>query len=107
DAMPVRPGHGIDFTALLHLLEFVMALYAGASLLMWLQGYILNHVVQRTVKKLRTDVDAKLMRVPLAYFDKQQHGEVLSRVTNDIDNVAMALQQTLSQILVAILTAFG
>jgi ATP-binding cassette subfamily B protein len=101
------PGVGIDFTALAHVLVLVMCLYAGASLLMWLQGYILNHVVQRTVKKLRTDVDAKLMRVPLAYFDKQQHGEVLSRVTNDIDNVAMALQQTLSQILVAILTAFG
>jgi ATP-binding cassette subfamily B protein len=100
-------GVGIDFTALAHVLVLVMVLYAGASLLMWLQGYILNHVVQRTVKKLRTDVDAKLMRVPLAYFDKQQHGEVLSRVTNDIDNVAMALQQTLSQILVAILTAFG
>jgi ATP-binding cassette subfamily B protein len=100
-------GVGIDFTALAHVLVLVMCLYAGASLLMWLQGYILNHVVQRTVKKLRTDVDAKLMRVPLAYFDKQQHGEVLSRVTNDIDNVAMALQQTLSQILVAILTACG
>ena len=66
---------------------------------MWLQGYLLNHVVQRTVRRLRTDVEAKLMRVPLAYFDGQQHGEVLSRVTNDIDNVAMALQQTLSQIL--------
>jgi ATP-binding cassette subfamily B protein len=100
-------GVGIDFTALAHVLVLVMVLYAGASLLMWLQGYILNHVVQRTVKKLRTDVDAKLMRVPLAYFDKQQHGEVLSRVTNDIDNVAMALQQTLSQILVAILTVCG
>jgi ATP-binding cassette subfamily B protein len=84
-----------------------MALYAGASILMWLQGYILNHVVQRTVKRLRADVDAKLMRVPLAYFDGQQHGEVLSRVTNDIDNVQMALQQTLSQILVALLTAVG
>jgi ATP-binding cassette subfamily B protein len=101
------PGVGIDFTALAHVLVLVMCLYAGASLLMWLQGNILNHVVQRTVKKLSTEVDAKLMSVPLANFDKQQHGEVLSRVTNDIDNVAMALQQTLSQILVAILTAFG
>jgi ATP-binding cassette subfamily B protein len=103
----VQPGHGIDFTALAHVLVLVLCLYLGASLLMWLQGYILNHVVQRTVRALRADVEAKLMRVPLAYFDRQPHGEVLSRVTNDIDNVAMALQQTLSQILIALLTAVG
>jgi ATP-binding cassette subfamily B protein len=103
----VQPGHGIDFVALADVLVFVMALYVGASLLMWLQSYILNFVVQRTIKKLRADVDAKLMRVPLAYFDGQPHGEVLSRVTNDIDNMSMALQQTLSQILVALLTVIG
>ncbi|HUQ01356.1 MAG TPA: ABC transporter ATP-binding protein [Kofleriaceae bacterium] len=103
----VRPGAGIDFTALWHVLAVVMALYAGAAVLLWLQGYLLNHVVQRTVRGLRAEVDAKLMRVPLAYFDRQPHGEVLSRVTNDIDNVAMALQQTLSQILVSLLTALG
>ncbi len=105
--MDVQAGHGIDFTALSHVLVLVMVLYIGASLLLWGQGYILNHVVQRTVKKLRADVDAKLMRVALAFFDRQQHGEVLSRVTNDIDNVAMALQQTLSQIMVALLTVVG
>jgi ATP-binding cassette subfamily B protein len=102
-----QPGHGIDFGALSHVLVLVMCLYIGASLLLWLQGYILYHVVQRTVRKLRADVDAKLMLVPLAYFDRQQHGEVLSRVTNDIDNVAMTLQQTLSQVLVALLTVVG
>ncbi|HEY5945276.1 MAG TPA: ABC transporter ATP-binding protein [Kofleriaceae bacterium] len=107
EKMHVQAGQGIDFNALAHVLILVMALYLGASLLMWLQGYILNHVVQRTIRKLRADVDAKLMRVPLAYFDRQQHGEVLSRVTNDIDNVSMALQQTLSQILIALLTAVG
>ncbi|MEP6863916.1 MAG: ABC transporter ATP-binding protein, partial [Deltaproteobacteria bacterium] len=107
DAMDVQPGHGIDFAALAHVLVIVIALYAFASLFMWLQGYILNYVTQRTVKKLRADVEAKLMRVPLAYFDGQPHGEILSRVTNDIDNVAMALQQTLSQILAAGLTAIG
>jgi ATP-binding cassette subfamily B multidrug efflux pump len=107
DAMNVQPGHGIDFDALADVLVLVMAIYILASLFMWLQGYILNHVVQRTVKKLRADVDAKLMRVPLVYFDRQPHGEVLSRVTNDIDNIAMALQQTLSQILTASMTAIG
>jgi len=107
DTMNVQAGHGIDFDALAHVLAVVLVLYVAASLLMWLQGYILNFVVQRTVRKLRSDVDAKLMRVPLSYFDRQPHGEVLSRVTNDIDNVAMALQQTLSQILIALLTAVG
>ncbi|MBL8625699.1 MAG: ABC transporter ATP-binding protein [Myxococcales bacterium] len=107
EAMEVEPGRGVDLTALAHVLAWVLAIYALASLLLWLQGYLLNRVVQGTVRRLRADVDAKLMRVPLAYFDRQPHGEVLSRVTNDIDNVAMGLQQVLSQILVAALTAIG
>ncbi|HUJ60010.1 MAG TPA: ABC transporter ATP-binding protein [Kofleriaceae bacterium] len=107
DAMDVQPGHGIDFGALAHVLALVMVLYAGASLFAWLQGYILNFVVQRTVRRLRSDVEQKLMRVPLAYFDGQPHGEVLSRVTNDIDNVAMGLQQTLGQILSGLLMVLG
>jgi len=107
NAMDVQPGHGIDFDALVHVLVLVMALYLGASLFAWLQGHVLNHVVQRSVRRLRSEVEAKLMRVPLSYFDGQPHGEVLSRVTNDIDNVALGLQQTLSQILVAMLTSIG
>jgi ATP-binding cassette, subfamily B, multidrug efflux pump len=107
DAMNVQPGHGIDFAALAHVLELLIVLYLGASLFQWLQGYILNHAVQRTVRRLRRDVEAKLMRVPLAYFDGQPHGEVLSRVTNDIDNLGTALQSTPSQILNAIFTAIG
>ena len=108
DAMDVQPGHGIDFEGgRPHARVRGAAVPTGASMLMWLQGYILNFVVQRTIKKLRSDVDAKLMRVPLVYFDRQQHGEVLSRVTNDIDNVAMAMQQTLSQLMIAALTAIG
>jgi len=105
--MDVEPGRGVDVTALAHVLAWVMAIYALASLLLWLQGELLNRAVQGTVRRLRAEVDAKLMRVPLAYFDRQPHGEVLSRVTNDIDNVAMALQQVLSQLLVAALTALG
>ena len=104
DSMDVVPGHGIDFTSLWHVLVLVMVLYVGASLFAWLQSYILNFAVQRTVKRLRAEVEDKLMRVPLSYFDGQPHGEVLSRVTNDIDNVAMGFQQTLSQILGGLLT---
>jgi ATP-binding cassette, subfamily B, multidrug efflux pump len=106
-AMHVQPGRGIDFDALAHVLLLVLALYIGASLFAWLQGAVLNHVVQRTVRRLRSDVEAKLMRVPLSYFDGQPHGEVLSRVTNDIDNLALGLQQTLSQMLVSLLTVIG
>ena len=106
-AMHVQAGVGIDFVELANVLQLVLLLYIGASLFAWLQGYILNHVTQRTVKRLRSDVEDKLMRVPLAYFDGQPHGEVLSRVTNDIDNVAMALQQTLSQILNSLLIVIG
>jgi ATP-binding cassette subfamily B protein len=103
----VVAGTGIDFDALAGVLELVMVLYLGAALFMWLQGYILNHLVQRVINRLRADVDAKLMRVPLQYFDRQPHGEVLSRVTNDIENVAMGLQQTLSQIVTSAMTAIG
>ncbi|MGE0868269.1 MAG: ABC transporter ATP-binding protein [Kofleriaceae bacterium] len=107
DAMDVQPGQGIDTHALASVLLVVVALYFAASVFAWLQGYILNHVVQRTVRALRSDVEAKLMRVPLSYFDGQPHGELLSRVTNDIDNVAMGLQQVLSQMLVSLLTGLG
>jgi ATP-binding cassette subfamily B multidrug efflux pump len=100
-------GQGIDFSALLGWLEIAMLLAVGASLFTWLQGYVLNHLVQRTVRRLRGEVQAKLARLPLSYFDRQPHGEILSRVTNDIDNVAMGLQQTLSQILGSLLTAIG
>ncbi len=106
-SMDVVPGHGIDFMALQHVLLLVLVLYVGASVFAWLQLYILNFVVQRSVKRLRTDVDAKLMRVPLSYFDGQQHGEILSRASNDIDNIAQALQQTLGQILGGLLTVIG
>jgi ATP-binding cassette, subfamily B, multidrug efflux pump len=107
DALDVVPGRGIDFGALQHVLVLVMVLYVGASLFAWLQMYLVNFIVQRSVRRMRTDVDAKLMRVPLAYFDRQQHGEVLSRATNDIDNVAMALQQTLGGTLTVLLSVVG
>jgi ATP-binding cassette, subfamily B, multidrug efflux pump len=107
DAMHVIPGQGIDFSALTHVLVLVLVMYVAASLLSWLQLHLLNPVVQRTVRRLRTEAEEKLMRVPLAYFDGQPHGEVLSRVTNDIDNVSTGLQQTLGQLFSSILTVIG
>ena len=86
--MDVVPGTGIDFTALGHVLLLALALYVGANLLAWLQGYLLNGLVQNTVLRLRADVEDKINRLPLPYFDQQPRGELLSRVTNDIDNIS-------------------
>ncbi|MEV6288660.1 ABC transporter ATP-binding protein [Kribbella sp. NPDC051770] len=101
------PGVGIDFDALRNVLLLVLGLYVGAFLLSWMQGYILNGVVQRTVFELRSEVEDKLNRLPLSYFDGAPRGELLSRVTNDIDNVSTSLQQTLSQLLTSLLTVVG
>lgn len=98
------PGVGIDFGAVADVLMLVTGLFVAASLLMWVQGWILQGVLQRAMYDLRQEVEAKLNRLPLPYFDKQPRGELLSRVTNDIDNVGMSLQQTMSQLLNALLT---
>jgi ATP-binding cassette subfamily B multidrug efflux pump len=105
--MDLVPGAGVDFDALGRVLALALALFVLASLLSLLQGYLLNGVVQRTVFRLRADVEDKLHRLPLAYFDRQPRGELLSRATNDIDNVAQTLQQTLSQLLTSLLTVVG
>ncbi|MGC4941347.1 ABC transporter ATP-binding protein [Kribbella sp. DT2] len=101
------PGVGIDFDALRNVLLLVLGLYVGAFFLSWMQGYILNGVVQRTVFELRGEVEDKLNKLPLSYFDGAPRGELLSRVTNDIDNVSTSLQQTLSQLLTSLLTVIG
>ncbi|MFF0306980.1 ABC transporter ATP-binding protein [Streptosporangium sp. NPDC004379] len=105
--MDVVPGRGIDFSALGTVLAWALALYLAASAFAWLQGHLLNDVVQRTVFRLRSDVEDKLNRLPLRFFDAQPRGELLSRVTNDIDNVSQTLQQTLSQLLTSLLTVVG
>ncbi|MFD2421166.1 ABC transporter ATP-binding protein [Amycolatopsis pigmentata] len=101
------PGAGVDFTALARVLAWVLSLYLASSLFGLAQGWMLNGVVQRVVFRLRADVEDKLNRLPLRYFDGQPRGELLSRVTNDIDNISLTLQQTLSQLLVSVLTVVG
>jgi len=105
--MNITPGHGIDFTALGQLLLLAVGVYIAASVFTWAQGYIMAGVAQRTVYGMRRDVEEKLSRLPLKYFDSHSHGDILSRVTNDIDNVATTLQQGMSQILTSILTVVG
>ncbi|WP_413102573.1 ABC transporter ATP-binding protein [Streptomyces sp. Inha503] len=106
-SMDVTPGQGIDFHAVGVVLLWVTALYVAAALLGLVQGRVATVVVQRAVFRLREDVEHKLARLPLAYFDKQSRGEVLSRATNDIDNIQQTLQQTLSQIMASLLTIVG
>jgi len=106
-AMDVVPGRGVDFTAVGGVLLGVLVLYVAASLLSWAQGRVTTVIVQRTVYQMRADVESKFSRLPLSYFDSKPRGELLSRVTNDIDNVAQSLQQTLSQLLTSMLTVVG
>ncbi|MFF2271168.1 ABC transporter ATP-binding protein [Agromyces sp. NPDC058136] len=103
----IVPGQGIDFGALAAVLGLVLLLYVLASLFGWAQAYVLNGVTQRTVYRLRREVEEKIHRLPLSYFDKMQRGELLSRVTNDIDNISQTLQQTMSQLLTSLLTVVG
>jgi ATP-binding cassette subfamily B multidrug efflux pump len=101
------PGSGMDFTAIGRSLGLVALIYCCASLLLAFQGRITTSLVQRAVYRMRQDAQAKLSRLPLSYFDGQPRGEMLSRVTNDIDNLAQTLQQTLSQIALSLLTIVG
>ena len=106
-AMDVIPGQGVDFAAVGQLLMLAAGIYVVASLLAWWAGYLVNDVVQATILRMRSDVEDKVNRLPLSYFDAQPRGELLSRVTNDIDNVSQTLQQTLNQLLISILTVIG
>ncbi|MBD8605876.1 ABC transporter ATP-binding protein [Aeromicrobium sp. CFBP 8757] len=106
-SVDLQPGSGIDFTSLSWVLGGVLVLYVMASLLQWFQGRLTTIVVQHTVADLRGDVEAKLNRMPLAYFDRTERGEVLSRTTNDIDNIAQSFQQTMSQLLTSVLMVVG
>ena len=106
-AMTLTPGEGVDFAALARVLAIVTIVYVLSSVLSWGQNYLMAGVTQRTIYRLREEVDRKLGRLPLRYFDGSSRGDVLSRVTNDIDNISMTLQQTLTQLITAVLTVVG
>ena len=100
-------GPGVDFGAMHRTLWFAIGLYTVGGLLSYLQAYLLAGVVQRTMFRLRADVEAKLHAMPLWHLDQQARGDVLSRVTNDIDNVSQSMQQSISQLLTGVLTIVG
>ncbi len=105
--MHLTPGQGIDFGALGGVVVLLIGLYVVSSIFAWMQGYIMAGVTQRTVYRLRSDVDRKLGRLPLQYFDGHPRGDLLSRVTNDIDNIGQSLQQSLTQLITSLLTIVG
>ncbi|CAM3352024.1 ABC transporter ATP-binding protein [Mycobacterium intermedium] len=102
--MNVVPGQGVDFGAVVRTLALAITLYVLAALLIYAQARLLNVTVQRTITALRSDVEDKLHRLPLSFFDGRQRGELLSRVTNDIDNMQSSLSMTISQLVTAVLT---
>ncbi|HJV98849.1 MAG TPA: ABC transporter ATP-binding protein [Arthrobacter sp.] len=105
--MELVPGSGIDFQKLSFLIAIVLLMYFVANIFLWLQGYVLNRIVMKVIRQLRDDTEKKLNRLPLNYFDTRQRGDVLSRVTNDVDNIQQALQQAFAQLINSLLTVIG
>ena len=106
-SMQLTPGHGVDFGQVGRILAIIAIIYALAAVSGVFQGRVVATIVQRSVFAMREQVQAKLSRLPLSYFDRQPRGEILSRVTNDIDNLAQSLQQSLSQVVTSLLTIVG
>lgn len=100
-------GAGVDFEALRVVIVAVLAIYVVSSFLSWIQGYVINVIMVRTMWRLRESVETKINRLPLSYFDKVQRGELISRVTNDIDNITQTMQQSLSGVVTSVLTVVG
>lgn len=103
----VTPGVGINFGLLGQKIILLIAMYAGAAFFSWISGYLLNLLVMRVVYRLREDIETKLNNLPLSYFDSRQRGDIMSRVTNDVDNVQNVLQQGFSQALNSVLRVIG
>ena len=106
-AMDLNPGFGIDFSTLGTIIGIVIAMYVVSSLFQWWQGYLLNSMVMKIVFDLRESIEAKLNALPLNYFDTQSRGDLLSRTTNDADNIQSALQQAISQLFYNLLMVVG
>ena len=105
--MDLIPGVGIDFTAVTHIILTVVGLYLGAAIFQWFSGYVMSGIAQNMVYELRREVQEKLQRVPMKFVDGQSRGDLLSRVTNDIDNIGNTFQQGLSQMLSSIVSIVG
>jgi len=105
--MNIVPGQGVNYNRLIQILLTLLGIYGLSALFNWLQQYLMAGVSQKSIYNLRKEVDNKLSKLPLKYFDSHSHGDILSRVTNDIDNIGRTLQQTLTQIITAFVTIIG
>jgi ATP-binding cassette subfamily B multidrug efflux pump len=106
-SLHLTPGMGVDFAAIGRILLLLVAVYVLSAVFGWLQQYLTVGISQGIVYNLRGEVDRKLAKLPLRYFDSHARGDILSRVTNDIDNIANTLQQSLTQITTSLLTVIG
>ncbi len=107
-AMPdFSVGTGVDFERLRMVTMAALGIYIASAFLTWIQGFVINIIMVRTMWRLRESVEAKINRLPLSYFDRVQRGELISRVTNDIDNITQTMQQSLSTVVTSVLTVVG
>lgn len=106
-SLMATPVPQVDFGKIWNIILILIALYVVGTVFNFIMGYIMSGVSQKTVYKMRTDVNDKLSRLPLKYFDSHTHGEILSRITNDLDNIGNTLQQSMTQLITAVVTIIG
>src|SRR5713226_6947043 len=102
-----QPAPGIDFNYIATVLLILLGLYVISAIFLYIQQYVMAGVAQKTVYRLRSEVDEKLSRLPLKFFDSRTHGEILSRMVNDMDNISTTLQQSLTQLITSAVTLLG
>jgi len=102
-----KPGASVDFNYIAHVLLILLGLYIISSIFIYIQQYVMAGVAQRTMYRLRREVDEKISRLPLKYFDSRTHGETMSRAVNDMDNLSTTLQQSITQLITSVVTLLG
>lgn len=103
----VSGGSGIDFTKIGHIMLMLLVLYVASALFSFVQGYIMTGVSQKLTYRLRKEISEKIDRLPMNYFDKMTHGEILSRITNDVDTLSQSLNQSATQLITSVTTIIG
>ena len=103
----VSGGSGIDFDKIAKILIGLMCLYVCSALFSFIQGYIMTGVSQKLTYRMRKEISEKIDRLPMGYFDKMTHGEILSRITNDVDTLSQSLNQSATQVITSVATIIG
>ena len=103
----ITGGAGINFSKIAQILLFLLALYSISAIFSYIQGFIMSGITQKYTYKLRTQISKKINKIPMSYFDKNTHGEVLSIITNDVDTLSQSLNQSATQLITSIVTLIG